>query len=168
MLNCPESFPSPLPSRSKPETPSTSSALPPSSAAAVVGVIHVNGVINRTSSLLFERKLESTEDTNLSCMVLFLDSNGGSPAEVSIMIGLPDNRGNQGQIPVLAFVRGQAESAGYQITASATSIYVTRFSSLGSIGVNCDPPQGGVAPECCSGVELEAQVQNPWLRAPDC
>ena len=55
MLSCPESFPSPLPSPSKPETSSTSSALPPSSPAAVVGVIHVNGEINRTSSLLFKR-----------------------------------------------------------------------------------------------------------------
>ena len=75
-------------------------------------------------------------------MVLFLDSNGGSPAEASIMIGLPDDRSNQGQIPVLAFVRGQAESAGYQIAAYATSKYVTRFSSLGLIGVNVTHPKG--------------------------
>jgi signal peptide peptidase SppA len=72
-------------------------------------------------------------DDNVSCILLDIDSPGGSVRGVP-ELGDKIREANETK-PVLAFTDGQMDSGAYWLAAGARAIYASRGSEVGSIGV---------------------------------
>lgn len=68
---------------------------------------------------------------NIKAIIIEIDSSGGSGvAGEEIMRSFKDSKK-----PVIAFIRGRALSAGYMAATGAETIFASRFSDVGGIGV---------------------------------
>jgi len=72
---------------------------------------------------------------NLRAVCLRINSPGGSPVQSHLIAEYIRIKAAVYQVPVYCFVEDMAASGGYLVACAATSIFVSRFSTVGSIGV---------------------------------
>ncbi|MEO0479606.1 MAG: S49 family peptidase [Planctomycetota bacterium] len=111
-----------------------------------IAVVPIHGVISKRASLLAEmshmgtsvetiraKLAEAIEDTNVSAIVLDMDSPGGSTDGIDELAqAIRDARGAK---PIIAHVEGLMASAALWIGVQADEVYATHTSEIGSIGV---------------------------------
>ncbi|MEF8853130.1 MAG: S49 family peptidase [Haloarculaceae archaeon] len=106
--------------------------------SSVAVVTFRGGVNDQTASAISEDLREARNNDSVEAVVLRVDSPGGGVA-ASEELYLAVNRTAQ-EMPVVAYVEGQAASGGYYTIAPADSIVVKPSSQVGSIGVVVQAP----------------------------
>ncbi|MFA6475894.1 MAG: S49 family peptidase [Candidatus Paceibacterota bacterium] len=79
--------------------------------------------------LYIVRQAQSNDD--IKAIVVDIDSGGGYPEAGEEMM----NAFKQSKKPVIAFIRGQGLSAAYLAATGAQTIFASKFSDIGSIGI---------------------------------
>jgi signal peptide peptidase SppA len=72
---------------------------------------------------------------NLELVCLVINSPGGSPAQSDLVYRYIKRAAEMKKVPVIAFVEDVAASGGYWLACTASKIFATRSSVVGSIGV---------------------------------
>lgn len=110
----------------------------------VVAVLNLTGVIsaNRTgkNSALNIRSLEKVfkkvEDmSRLDAIALAINCPGGSPVQTELIYNRIRQLAKKREVPILSFVEDCAASGGYWLATAGDTIYASRSSIVGSIGV---------------------------------
>ena len=71
----------------------------------------------------------------LKCVLLNINSPGGSPVQCDLIASYIQQKAEEKNVPVVAFVEDVAASGGYWLACAAGQIFVARSSVVGSIGV---------------------------------
>ncbi|GAA0633820.1 signal peptide peptidase SppA [Halomonas beimenensis] len=104
-----------------------------------LGVVRVEGVIDRESRASAERILEGVERAweapGAEAVVLHIDSPGGSPVQSQRIFAELMRLREQGDKPILAVIEDIGASGAYYIAAAADEIHAAPASLVGSIGV---------------------------------
>ena len=75
------------------------------------------------------------DQPNLKAVCLKINSPGGSPVQSHLIAEYIRSKAELYQVPVYCFVEDKAASGGYLVACAASIIFVSRFSTVGSIGV---------------------------------
>lgn len=96
-----------------------------------VGSVSIDGEIGDFKSTFLDIKAHA-ENKNIDCIVLFINSGGGSPGDSEILTDyISEIKKSK---PVVAFVSNTAASGAYWIASACTFIMAPKASTLGSIG----------------------------------
>ena len=72
---------------------------------------------------------------NLKAVCMKINSPGGYPVQCHLIAEYIRTKKEKYKVPVFCFVEGKAASGGYLVACAASLIFVSRFSTVGSIGV---------------------------------
>lgn len=105
----------------------------------VVAVVPLKGVIGvKKNGITLEQYnvvLENAFKIKPKCVVLLINSPGGSPVQSDLITTKIKRLANKHSVPVYAYVEDVAASGGYYIASAATEIVASENSIVGSIGV---------------------------------
>lgn len=92
-------------------------------------IIPIKGTIDLGLSSFVKRAIEEAKQSNASAIILDIDTHGG---RLDAVDQISSYISGAKPIPVIAFVRGKAWSAGALISLSCQKIYMAKGSSIGS------------------------------------
>lgn len=111
-----------------------------------VSILNLHGMISagqqgrfggrRLNILSLEKSIDKAfSQKNLTCVILSINSPGGSPVQSELIGNKIMRLSKQKNVKVVSFVEDLAASGGYWLACAGEEIYCTKNSMVGSIGV---------------------------------